>query len=50
MKYSFQIGQLEKQVNEAKTKLVSEISTFREATKKFEAENHKLLAEKKKDE
>ena len=47
VKYSFQIGQLEKQVNEAKTKLVSEISTFREATKKFEAENHKLLAEKR---
>ena len=32
VKYSFQIGQLEKQVNEAKTKLAFEISTFREAT------------------
>ncbi|KAL2973150.1 hypothetical protein AAZX31_14G031400 [Glycine max] len=46
VKYSFQIGQLEKQVNEAKTKLAFEISTFREATKKFEAEKRKLLAEK----
>ncbi|KAK8466937.1 hypothetical protein PHAVU_008G197100 [Phaseolus vulgaris] len=47
-KYRIQIGQLEKQVNEAKTKLVSEISMFKEATKKFEADKNKLLAEKRK--
>ncbi|KOM46598.1 hypothetical protein LR48_Vigan07g030200 [Vigna angularis] len=47
-KYRTQIGQLEKQVNEAKTKLVSEISMFKEATKKFEADKSKLLAEKRK--
>ncbi|CAJ1971292.1 unnamed protein product [Sphenostylis stenocarpa] len=46
-KYRTQIGQLEKQVNEAKAKLVSEIFIFKEATKKFEAEKRKLLAEKR---
>ncbi|XP_061342808.1 uncharacterized protein LOC133288977 isoform X2 [Gastrolobium bilobum] len=45
--YRIQIGRLEKQVNEAKMKLVSEMSTFEEATKRFEAEKRKILAEKR---
>ncbi|KAI4299734.1 hypothetical protein L6164_033165 [Bauhinia variegata] len=39
-----QLGSLEK---EAKLKLASEMSKFKEATKRFEAEKRKLLAEKK---
>ncbi|RDX82345.1 hypothetical protein CR513_36880, partial [Mucuna pruriens] len=46
-KYMIQIGQLEKQVSEAKVKLASEISKFKESTKKFEAEKHKILVEKR---
>ncbi|KAL2316847.1 hypothetical protein Fmac_030723 [Flemingia macrophylla] len=46
-KYKIQVSQLEKQVNEAKMKLVSEMSVFKEMTKKFEAEKRKILAEKR---
>ncbi|TKY57172.1 hypothetical protein E2542_SST21618 [Spatholobus suberectus] len=46
-KYRIQIGQLEKQVCEAKTKLTTEMSMLKEATKKFEAEKRKILAEKR---
>lgn len=45
--YSIRIGQLEKQICEAKQKLTSEVSAFKEATKRFEAEKCRMLAEKR---
>ncbi|KAK7300211.1 hypothetical protein RJT34_11050 [Clitoria ternatea] len=45
--YMIQIGRLEKQVNDAKAKLTSEMSMFKEATKKLEAEKRKILADKR---
>ncbi|XP_027330715.1 uncharacterized protein LOC113846527 isoform X2 [Abrus precatorius] len=45
--YRIQVARLEKQVNETKTKLASEMSKFKEATKKFETEKRKILAEKR---
>ena len=45
--YRTRLGKLEKDANEVKTKLASQISAFKEATKKFEAEKKKILAEKR---
>lgn len=45
--YRLQQVHLEKEVTETKAKLASEVLKFKEATKRFEAEKHKLSAEKR---
>ncbi|KAJ1414379.1 hypothetical protein SESBI_18918 [Sesbania bispinosa] len=45
--YRLQQVQLEKEVNETKMKLASEVSKLKEATERFEAEKQKLLMEKR---
>jgi hypothetical protein len=46
--YRVHIGQLEKQVSEAKQKLKSEMSAFKMATRRYEFKKRKILAEKRK--
>ncbi|PNY04429.1 protein TRANPARENT TESTA 12-like [Trifolium pratense] len=46
--YRVHIGQLEKQVSEAKQKLKSEMSAFKAATRRYECKKRMILAEKRK--
>ncbi|XP_015973285.1 uncharacterized protein LOC107496528 [Arachis duranensis] len=45
--YRTRLVRLEKEANEAKTKLASQVSASKEATKRFEAEKRKILAGKR---